>query len=362
MLLDKISPVEIMILQFIVGHGGKASKNDVIFYNLIGSLYNREKRETAIQNLLSLKYVATDETDIWVSEPEGKAFMSAYDLYESEEIFAGNFQYAILKFLFEINGPVDLYDMPAIFKTQAPVQPDGKSNGMNLDHYLQINPEMKPYNTHSGVRMYEINNLGKAKYQSEAKKRQAPPQNAVFDKYTKSLGDLYYEFHTGKESGRFSTPAKDLHLADIRSLQPSNPVDLVDKTFEDTFEIILQKHKAVKGSFSLNWNKETFKPQIPRNLYDVRDEMLRIGYIYNSPDREKTTLLNYDLYNCNSFQECDTVFREKERQEKQVRQQTLLEKTGINADQLKDFKRKKWALVLLILGALLALIKLLTGK
>jgi hypothetical protein len=164
----KLSSNALSILKFISSHGGKTTKGHITS-RYIGSSFNREEREKVIQELINRNLIATERNEIWITNPHGKEFLSNYDLYESEEILNGNFQFAILKFLYEVDDKIHRDDLPNIFDTSAPPQPSA-SNGFNLIYYLEVDPVMKPF-VKTSIDTYELTDLGKAKYENESKSR-----------------------------------------------------------------------------------------------------------------------------------------------------------------------------------------------
>lgn len=166
--MTDINVSEIAILKYLSSRGSSTTIGNITSH-FLGSM-SFEKKEQTIQKLLDKKLIAVQQNNISLTTPGGTEFIDTYDMYDHDEIYAGNLRFVILKFLYTLNDKISLDILPAIFKKHVPHQANG-SDELQLIHYLEYNSEMKQYVKTAGNHKYELSAEGKVRFEFELKQR-----------------------------------------------------------------------------------------------------------------------------------------------------------------------------------------------
>jgi hypothetical protein len=128
-------------------------------------------------------------------------------------------------------------------------------------------------------------------------------------------------------------------------------------TLDETFDYIFKQHKDQGGKHStfIEWIERE-----PDFFQDARNTMIRQEIILEQDNT--ITVLNPKISACNSYKEALHKMQEKENRENQLRNITIEEKTTIVANQPKEFKWKKWGLIIAAIVMIIALLRALLNK
>lgn len=247
----------------------------------------------------------------------GKQYLVKYDTYGMDEIRKGNLSFAVLRFFSELDGGLETEFLPKSFSENAPKNGNNYPE-LNLLNFLDF--KMNQFIGKNRSNKYEINSAGRLQYEYEMEQRLDEIKN-------------------------------------MNGIAASAGIEMVSMSLENTCELIFTKHKENNGS--LRWHKSTFGNTIPNNTDTAKDVMLHENVLLLSSSRERTTILNPAVANCNSYSEAKEILKEKEYRERQIRDLTIQEKTTTVVNQMKEFNYKKWGVIIAALLAILALLKFL---
>ncbi len=138
---------------------------------LISRLLGYITRETFDEalNVLAVKQLITLDEEQYVTITEkGKQFMNDFDRHGEEFVFEGEYQFAVLQFLHDLDDWIKPDDFPKILLSHAPPK-KGYSEGYNLMNYLEFDPEMKSY-VAKQYQYYKLSDIGQSKYKYLAKR------------------------------------------------------------------------------------------------------------------------------------------------------------------------------------------------
>ena len=181
--------LELLVLKKLQNCAGHTIHIDFLIQGILSSELKRNTNfNSVIKVLADNQYILFSNNQITLTE-QSEAFLNDFDNFESEEILAGNYNFAILKFLYLMKEPVSSLCFPEIIKIQAPKK--FFSVKANLEDYLQFNLDIFKYVLIEPSHLYLINYSGIDFVENELKKRT--------NKFDSASGDSSF---SGKELQR----------------------------------------------------------------------------------------------------------------------------------------------------------------
>lgn len=151
----------------------------------------------AKQYLINEGYIAIDGDGNITILQKGNDYIEEYDQFASDEIFEGNYDFAILKFLYQMNEPVHVFAFPKYIVTHAPHDGKGMTDEFHLQSYIQFNKDLSRYVDCINHSTFAINAMGKSYYL-----HLIDSSNRRLEIYNKPLVHLDYSTHTTGDNNK----------------------------------------------------------------------------------------------------------------------------------------------------------------
>jgi hypothetical protein len=153
----------VMLLKIICSHGDMPVKKNSLIRHFFGAYDN--KMDPQVDALRERKYILHNQDTVNITE-RGKDYINEYDVYGIEEVKKKGFPYAVLKFLYNSNGPVKVDCFPKYLIESCPHVTNGYKT-LDLMHYLEGSEYMKPYIEEKN-HFYSLSLAGKRRYELES--------------------------------------------------------------------------------------------------------------------------------------------------------------------------------------------------
>ena len=161
----EIKPPHLIILKYLKRKNNKA-KTAELKRDLIGRINGIPD---IIESLWSDGYINISEDTVISLSPTAISYLYEYDNFGSEYIFKDDLDFAIAKFLYEIDAPVNSKWFPSIIQEKPEATSMANSeDGYNLEDYIVYHSKIKSYiiNNESG---FSLKQSGKDYYLSMVK-------------------------------------------------------------------------------------------------------------------------------------------------------------------------------------------------
>ena len=166
----EINGLSLQLLR-IISHFHEPTK-DAHLISRIRADFTRADFDHSLDTLAGKQWIAMGDNRTVSLTDGGKQFLKDFDQYNAEFVFDGEYQFAVLKFLHDMDDCVRADDFPEVLINHAP-QRQGYPGAHQLMDYLEFDSEMRSYVTKQGV-CYRLNDMGNQKYAYFAK-RLLPP-------------------------------------------------------------------------------------------------------------------------------------------------------------------------------------------
>lgn len=127
-----------------------SSVKEVELFNNFLTFYRESQIKTyekskGIKFLVDSGYIETDLNFSVFIKQKGKDYITQFDKFEHSQVFAEEYDYVILKFLYFMGEPVDPACFPELLKSHIKPQAQSMSKELVLSHYIQFDSKLHPY-------------------------------------------------------------------------------------------------------------------------------------------------------------------------------------------------------------------------
>ncbi|MDB5223922.1 MAG: hypothetical protein JWN83_2589 [Chitinophagaceae bacterium] len=157
-----IKGIPLYILKYLSQHENSSRNSFGTIHHHI-PVKSRAEFDQAIKGLYEDGYIditTEGNFDIYQIKDKGREYISEYDDYAITDVFNGNYDFAILKFLYDMDEPVPTNFFPESILSHAPRDGKGMNDSVALRTYIDYQSSIDKYVKVIDNNKYQINQLG----------------------------------------------------------------------------------------------------------------------------------------------------------------------------------------------------------